>query len=134
MGYLQGRGSNRTLPDSGKGQFFFFVYIKFIHHNVHWCVGPIYNLKNVQSSNNSMMPFLDITKKNLPSHPFSEKTKPLYNNFENRSSVKLGTHHAIFVGMTIVVCRDDGRRLSNDPHTPRDDRRMTRTHHATIVE
>ena len=46
---------------------------------------------------------------------------------------KLGTHHAIFVGTTIVVCRDDGRRSSNDPHTPRDDRRMTRTHHATAV-
>ena len=29
--------------------------------------------------------------------------------------------------------RDDGRRSSNDPHTPRDDRRMTRTHHATAV-
>ena len=39
--------------------------------------------------------------------------------------VKLGTHHAIFVGTTIVVCRDDGRRSSNDPHTPCDDRRMT---------
>ena len=47
--------------------------------------------------------------------------------------VKLGTHHAIFVGTTIVVRRDDGRRSSNDPHTPRDDRRMTRTHHATAV-
>ena len=47
--------------------------------------------------------------------------------------IKLGTHHAIFVGTTIVVRRDDGRRSSNDPHTPRDDRRMTRTHHATAV-
>ena len=46
---------------------------------------------------------------------------------------KLGTHHAIFVGSTIVVCRDDGRRSSNDPHTPCDDRRMTRTHYATVV-
>ena len=34
--------------------------------------------------------------------------------------VKLGTHHAIFVGTTIVVRRDD-------------DRRMTRSHHATAV-
>ena len=41
------------------------------------------------------------------------------------SLLKLGTHHAIFVGTTIVVRRDDGRRSSNDPHTPRDDRRMT---------
>ena len=39
--------------------------------------------------------------------------------------VKLGTHHATFVGTTIVVCGDDGRRSSNDPHTPCDDRRMT---------
>ena len=40
---------------------------------------------------------------------------------------KLGTHHATFVGTTIVVCADDGRRSSNDlrPHTPCDDRRMT---------
>ena len=50
-----------------------------------------------------------------------------------RPRVKLGTHHAIFVGTTIVVRRYDGRRSSNDPHTPRDDRRMTRTHHATAV-
>ena len=35
----------------------------------------------------------------------------------------VGTHHATFVGPTIVVCRDDD-----------DDCWMTRTHHATIVE
>ena len=45
--------------------------------------------------------------------------------------LKLGTHHAIFVGTTIVigttivVRRDDGRRSSNDPLTPRDGRRLT---------
>ena len=38
--------------------------------------------------------------------------------------LKLGTHHAIFVGTTIVVRRDDGRRSSNDPLTPRDGRRL----------
>ena len=47
--------------------------------------------------------------------------------------LKLVIHHAIFVGTTIVVCWDDGRRSSNDPHTPRDDRRTTRTHHAMVV-
>ena len=43
----------------------------------------------------------------------------------HRQHIKLGTHHATFVGTTIVVCGDDGRRSSNDPHTPCDDRRMT---------
>ena len=43
----------------------------------------------------------------------------------SQSLLKLGTHHATFVGTTIVVCGDDGRRSSNDPHTPCDDRRMT---------
>ena len=45
-------------------------------------------------------------------------------------------HHAIFVGTTIVVCRDDGRRSSNDPLTPRDGRRLTAhtTRRPTTVE
>ena len=64
----------------------------------------------------------------------SQDLKILFNlSAAGSLSLKLGTHHAIFVGTTIVVCRDDGRRSSNDPHTPRDDRRMTRTHHATAV-
>ena len=43
----------------------------------------------------------------------------------NFTIVKLGTHHAIFVGTMIVVRRDDGRRSSNDPLTPCDGRRLT---------
>ena len=39
--------------------------------------------------------------------------------------LKLGTHHAIFVGTMIVVHRDDERRSSNDPLTPCDGRRLT---------
>ena len=39
--------------------------------------------------------------------------------------LKLGTHHAIFVGTMIVVRRDDGRRSSNDPLTPCDGCRLT---------
>ena len=50
--------------------------------------------------------------------------------------LKLGAHHAIFVGTTIVVRRDDGRRSSNDPLTPCDGRRLTAhtTRQPTTVE
>ena len=50
--------------------------------------------------------------------------------------IKLGAHHAIFVGTTIVVGRDDGRRSSNDPLTPCDGRRLTAhtTRQPTTVE
>ena len=52
------------------------------------------------------------------------------------SMLKLGTHHAIFVGTTIVVRRDDGRRSSNDSLTPRDGRRLNAhtTRRPTTVE
>ena len=55
-------------------------------------------------------------------------------NVMSSCSVKLGTHHAIFVGTTIVVRRDDGRRSSNDPLTPRDGRQQSKqiTHLADI--
>ena len=53
---------------------------------------------------------------------------------QSRRGFKLGTHHATFVGTTIVVCGDDGQRSSIDPHTPCMRRSSNdRTHCATEV-
>ena len=51
----------------------------------------------------------------------------------HRHLVKLGTPHAIFIGTTIVVRRDDGRRSSNDPLTPERRSSADRSHHRTVV-